>query len=99
MSRTCSRNWGPDRSVQKIEALNKKDPFLLGIIKDQNIMLVGKDDGLRKLIEGSPHQSAKAGSGQAFLDSIHRGIDDADSGKVYDTDKLKTELAKRRKRG
>ena len=36
---------------------------------------------------------------QAFLDSIHKGIDDADSGKVYDAEKLKTELAKRRKRG
>ena len=45
------------------ESIQKKDPFLLGIIKDHNIMLVGKDDGLRKLIEGSPHQSAKAGSG------------------------------------
>jgi prevent-host-death family protein len=36
---------------------------------------------------------------QAFLDSIKKGIDDADSGNVYDTDKLKAELAKRRERG
>jgi len=36
---------------------------------------------------------------QAFLDSIHKGIDDVDSGKVHNTDKLKAELAKRRKRG
>jgi antitoxin YefM len=34
---------------------------------------------------------------RAFLDSIKKGIDDAKSGKVYNPDTLKAELAKRRK--
>ena len=35
---------------------------------------------------------------QAFLESIKKGIDDADSGRVYDTDQMKSELAKKNKR-
>lgn len=35
----------------------------------------------------------------AFLDSISRGITDAESGKFYNSEELKGELMKRRKRG
>ena len=34
-----------------------------------------------------------------FLDSVERGISDAESGKVYSTQELKKELDKRRQRG
>jgi prevent-host-death family protein len=36
---------------------------------------------------------------RAFLDSLNRGIADAESGKIYNSEELKTELRKRRKRG
>ncbi len=36
---------------------------------------------------------------RAFLDSINRGIADAESGKIYNSEELKGELRKRRKRG
>jgi prevent-host-death family protein len=35
----------------------------------------------------------------AFLDSINRGITDAESGRIYNSEELKAELAKRRKQG
>jgi antitoxin YefM len=34
---------------------------------------------------------------QAFLDSVRRGIEDADAGKVFDTETLKAELNKKSK--
>ncbi len=34
-----------------------------------------------------------------FLDSINRGLSDAESGRVYSADELKGELKKRRQRG
>ena len=36
---------------------------------------------------------------RALLDSINRGIADADSERVYDTEKLKVELSKKKQRG
>jgi prevent-host-death family protein len=36
---------------------------------------------------------------RAFLDSINRGIADAESGKIYNSEELKGELRKRRKQG
>ena len=36
---------------------------------------------------------------RAFLDSINRGIADAESGKIYNVEELKGELRKRRKQG
>jgi len=36
---------------------------------------------------------------RAFLDSISRGIADAESGKIYNSEELKGELRKRRKQG
>jgi len=36
---------------------------------------------------------------RAFLDSISRGIADAESGKIYNSEELKGELSKRRKQG
>jgi predicted nucleotidyltransferase len=42
-----------------LECVRHKDPFLLGILKDQRIMLIGEKDELRKTIEGSPHKETK----------------------------------------
>jgi len=36
---------------------------------------------------------------RAFLDSLNRGIADAESGKIYTSEELKGELKKRRKKG
>jgi prevent-host-death family protein len=36
---------------------------------------------------------------RAFLDSINKGIADAESGKIYNSEELKGELRKRRKQG
>jgi antitoxin YefM len=36
---------------------------------------------------------------KSFIDSVNRGISDAESGKVYSTSELKEELLKRRARG
>jgi predicted nucleotidyltransferase len=44
-------------------SVKKKDPFLLGIIKDQKIMVVGDEHGLRTTLEGPAHKKAKSGFG------------------------------------
>jgi predicted nucleotidyltransferase len=38
-----------------LTGVRHKDPFLLGILKDQRIMLIGGEDELRETAEGSTH--------------------------------------------
>jgi len=38
-----------------LTGVSHKDPFLLGILKDQRIMLIGGEDELRETAEGSTH--------------------------------------------
>jgi predicted nucleotidyltransferase len=40
-------------------SVRRQDPFLLEILKDQNTMLIGGENGLRKIVEGSSHKGAK----------------------------------------
>jgi predicted nucleotidyltransferase len=47
---------------QFLESFRHKDPFLLGILKDQKIMLIGGKDELRKTVEGLPHKETKSRS-------------------------------------
>jgi predicted nucleotidyltransferase len=49
-------------SEEYVESIRRKDPFLMGILEDQKIMLIGEKDDLRKITEGSPHKKADAGS-------------------------------------
>jgi predicted nucleotidyltransferase len=44
------------------EAFIHKDSFLLAILKDKKIMLIGEERGLRKIIEGTPYKKAKSRS-------------------------------------
>ena len=37
-----------------------KDAFLLEILRDKKIMVIGDEDELRKVLEGKPGQAAKA---------------------------------------
>lgn len=39
--------------------VRRQDPFLSEILKDQNTMLIGGENGLRKIVEGSSHKGAK----------------------------------------
>jgi len=45
-----------------LESVRQKDPFLLGILKDQKTMLIGGENELRNIVEGSSHKKAKPGS-------------------------------------
>lgn len=42
-----------------LESVRRKDPFLLGILGEQTIMLIGGRDELRKIVEGSSYKEAK----------------------------------------
>jgi predicted nucleotidyltransferase len=41
-------------------SVRRQDPFLLEILKDQNTMLIGGEDELRKVIEGPSYKEAKS---------------------------------------
>jgi len=101
MSRTCSRNWGPDARAGIYAAGGDSSPKSKWFesVQKSGHPLVMTQNGKPAGVLLSPSEYDEMVYKQAFLDSIHKGIDDADSGKVYDTDKLKAELAKRRKRG
>jgi predicted nucleotidyltransferase len=42
-----------------LDSVRRKDPFLLGILKDRKIMLIGGEDELRKTAEGSSYKETK----------------------------------------
>lgn len=42
-----------------LESARRKDPFLLGILKDHVIMLIGGEDELRRTAEGSSYKKTK----------------------------------------
>jgi predicted nucleotidyltransferase len=43
-----------------IESVRRKDPFLLGILREPTIMLTGGEHELRKIVEGSSYKEAKS---------------------------------------
>jgi len=43
-----------------LESVRRKDPFLLGILSEPTIMLIGGEDELRKIVEGSSNKEAKS---------------------------------------
>lgn len=45
-----------------LESVRQKDAFLSGILKDQKTMLIGEENELRKIVEGSSYKEAKSGS-------------------------------------
>jgi len=43
-----------------LESVRRKAPFLLGILREPTIMLIGGEDELRKIVEGSSYKEAKS---------------------------------------
>ena len=43
-----------------LESVRRKAPFLLGILREPTIMLIGGEDELRKIVEGSSYKKAKS---------------------------------------
>jgi predicted nucleotidyltransferase len=44
------------------DSVRRKDPFLMGVLEDRKIMLIGGENELRKIAEGQFHQKPNAGS-------------------------------------
>jgi predicted nucleotidyltransferase len=55
-----------------VESVLCKDPFLLEILKGQKTMLIGAENKLRKIVEGSTNKEAKPGS-RADKKSVEKG--------------------------
>jgi len=43
------------------DSVRRKDPFLMGVLEDRKIMLIGGENELRKIAEGQFHQKANVG--------------------------------------
>jgi predicted nucleotidyltransferase len=54
-------NYRLYKREEYLENVRQRDPFLLGILKDQKTMLIGEENELRDVIEGSSHKKAEPG--------------------------------------
>jgi len=49
-------------SIDIVRDIHRAEPFLLNILADRKIFLIGEEDELRKMAEGSPDQETGSGS-------------------------------------
>jgi predicted nucleotidyltransferase len=49
-------------SLDIVRDIHRTEPFLLNILADRKIFLIGDENGLRKMAEGSPDQETGSGS-------------------------------------
>jgi prevent-host-death family protein len=68
-------------------------------IRDTGHPLIITQNGKPAGVLLSPSEYDELVYKRAFLDSLNRGIADAESGRIYNSEELKTELRKRRKQG
>jgi len=49
-------------SVDYVRDIQGAEPFIINILADRKIFLIGDDNELRKMVEGSPDQETGSGS-------------------------------------